>query len=336
MFRYIGSKATTAQNILGMVDQMPKVRTVADAFGGLGTVGSVLKSAGYQVSSCDALAFPHAFQVARIECNVQPRFQRLRNDVGIKNIDGLAKFVVSKSDPGSWFVREYCIQRKFFSLENGEIIAGAWRSIRTWNEAGLLSRLELAYLLASFLNSMDAVANTAGTYYAYLKNMHRKAKRPFHFNWLPITKGNLNCSSWHGDALATLGGNSFDLLYLDPPYNKRNYESYYHLPETLAYLTEREIISTSSSGLPTDRHPGREFIRMGSELSYLQSLIESIKWRNLIVHYCDQAYIPLSVLRTSLSHYGVLTEHHVNALGYTTSKTTRKILHHVFVITRPS
>lgn len=335
MFRYIGSKATTAQSILGLVDGMPRVSTVADAYGGLGTVGSVLKSAGYQVSSCDALAFPHAFQVARIECNVQPRFKRLRKEVGVDDLDGLAKFVVSKPDQDSWFVREYCEQRKFFSPENGEIIAGVWRSIRTWNEAGLLSRLELAYLLASFLNSMDAVANTAGTYYAYLRNMHRKAKKPFHFNWIPITKGNSNCSAWHGDALATLGGNTFDLLYLDPPYNKRNYESYYHLPETLAYLTEREINPASCSGLPANRHPGREFIRLGTELPYLQSLIEGVKWRNLIVHYCDHAYIPLPVLRKSLSNYGKLTEHLVDALGYTTSKTSRKIIHHVFVVTRP-
>lgn len=333
MFRYIGSKAATAHSIQRLVGGFRNIKTVADAYGGLGTIGSVMKSAGYAVESCDVLAFPHAFQVARIECNVQPRFRRLKQELNIDSAEALADLLSSARGRDSWFVHEYCSLRSFFTAENGEIIAGAWRLMREWNDAGLLSRLERGYLVASFLNSMDAVANTAGTYYAYLKSAHRKALRPFRFTWMPITSGNSDCRAWHGDALETLQGKNFDVLYLDPPYNKRNYAHYYHLPETLAHLAEREVTPGSQAGSPVAAHQGAESVRRGTDLDYIESLIDNVRWRYLIVHYCANAYIPLPTLRAALRRHGSVAEHRVNALGYTTTNSERKTKHHVFVVT---
>lgn len=334
MFRYIGSKAATADTVRKIVSRLDGVTSIADAYGGLGTIGSVMKSAGYRVDSCDALTFPHAFQVARIECNIQPRFQHVRRAMGIETNKKLAHFLTSVRDEDSWFVREYSDQRQFFTRDNASVIAGAWRMIREWNSAGLLSRREKAYLLASFLNSMDAVANTAGTYYAFLKAFHRKALRPYTFDWLPVTRGNISCSAFLGDALERLHGKAYGLLYLDPPYNKRNYAHYYHLPETLAHLAERELSDSTKAGVPLSPHGGAESVRRGTDLDYIESLVQSVAWQHLIVHYCDDAYIPLNALRSALRHYGQLREHRIDALGYTTTKAARKAVHHVFVVTQ--
>lgn len=333
MFRYIGSKGATADTVRKIVSGLENVTSVADAYGGIGTIGSVMKSAGYRVDSCDALTFPHAFQVARIECNVQPRFQRVRQEVGVETNDDLARFMTSVRDEESWFVREYSDRRQFFTHDNATAIAGAWGMIRDWSSRGLLSRLEGAYLVASFLNSMDAVANTAGTYYAFLKETHRKAKRPFCFSWLPVTKGNPSCSALLGDALERLRGREYDLLYLDPPYNKRNYAHYYHLPETLAHLAECELSDSTQAGVPLIPHFGAESVRRGTDLDYIESLIENVRWRHLIVHYCDDAHISLDKLRSALRHCGRLSEHKIDALGYTTKNAARKAVHHVFVVT---
>lgn len=332
MFRYIGSKAATANSVRDIVAGLEGVDSVADAYGGIGTIGSVMKSVGYQVHSCDALTFPHAFQVARIECNARPRFQRICREVGVAGAGELAELLSSTRSLDSWFVREYARRRGFFTLENASAIAGAWALIREWDAAGLLSRLEKAYLIASFLNSMDAVANTAGTYYAFLKETHRKAKRPFCFSWLPVTKGNPGCTAFLGDALEMLRGNRYGLLYLDPPYNKRNYANYYHLPETLAHLAELELSDSSQSGVPRQQHFGADSVRHGTDLDYIETLIENVSWRHLIVHYCDDAHIPLKTLRRSLRRYGQLREHKISALGYTTSNTARKAVHNVFVV----
>jgi adenine-specific DNA-methyltransferase len=81
---------------------------------------------------------------------------------------------------------------------------------------------------------MDSVANTAGTYYAYIKTMSRKATKPFIFHLIAPTQGNLFCNSLLCDANLLVKELSSDILYLDPPYNERNYQRYYHLPENIA------------------------------------------------------------------------------------------------------
>lgn len=52
---------------------------------------------------------------------------------------------------------------------------------------GLTSSKENSLLTASLIDSMDWVANTAGTYYAYLKGWSHKASRTFRFNLVQPT-----------------------------------------------------------------------------------------------------------------------------------------------------
>ena len=68
MFRYFGTKASTLGYVSDIVNGLIPSGSIADAFGGLGTIGAELKYNGYQVTTCDVLTFPHLFQVARIEC----------------------------------------------------------------------------------------------------------------------------------------------------------------------------------------------------------------------------------------------------------------------------
>lgn len=332
MFRYLGSKGATAAKVIELVDDLPNIKTAADAFGGMGTIGAALKASGRKVTSCDVLDFPHAFQISRIECGVVPRFLKLKKVLGVDSCDGVRRVLNSRSRMNSWIVREYATRRKFFTPENAARIAGAWCAIKSWEDERLLSRKERAYLVASLLNSMDAVANTAGTYYAYLKNFHRKSLRPFRFEWLPIETFGEAGEARLGDAVKNLSGEKFDLLYLDPPYNKRNYAGYYHLPETLAALKQVKVDPDSEAGLPMVRSERGCFIREGTELDYILKLADKVKWRYLFVHYCDNAHIPLSALRKSLAGLGKMKEIKINALGYTTTQVARKINHHVFIV----
>ena len=333
MFRYFGSKASTSAQIAELVGQLAPLGTIADAFGGLGTIGAELRSRGHKVTTCDVLTFPHFFQVSRIECNSVPKFHALLDANGMANSFEIQTKLNKCYAPTSWFVTEFSKKRKFFTYENAVKIAGAWHQIVRWNNDGLLNKVEKAFLVSSLLNSMDLVANTAGTYYAYLKDFNRKALRPFRFDWLLVNKGKHLGTALHGDACLSLQGKAYDVLYLDPPYNDRNYAAYYHLPESLALLTKPKTNTESMSGIPLSPHVGAQNIRDGMSLAYLEKIITNVGWNSLIVHYCDGALIPLEKMAQSLRKYGRVEELQVNALGYTTKKIARLTSHHVFVVT---
>lgn len=332
MFRYFGSKHSSAAQVAQLATAGFSGTTAADAFGGLGTIGAVLKGRGLKVTTCDVLKLPNAFQHARIVCQERPRFTRLRKATGLQTGCAILEHLDTRRADRSWLVTEFSIQRQFFTLDNASRIAGAWNAIKRWNEDGLLTESERKYLLASFLNSMDPCANTAGTYYAHLKQWHRKALKPFQMKWIPVQEGAAGGQALVGDALDALRGKTFDLLYLDPPYNRRDYSRYYHLPESLASLERPDTNPNSASGVPIRMLDASPLIRKSADASYLQELMCSVHWKRLVVQYCEGSEIPMSELRQILSQAGKLQEHVLPALGYTTTAQARQQKHHVFII----
>lgn len=332
MFRYFGSKHSSATQVAQLATQGFSGTTAADAFGGLGTIGAVLKGSGFKVTTCDVLKLPNAFQHARIVCQERPRFSRLRKATGLRTGADILEHLDTRRADRSWLVTEFSTERQFFTRDNASRIAGAWNTIKRWDEDDLLTDSERKYLLASFLNSMDPCANTAGTYYAHLKQWHRKALKPFQMKWIPVQVGVAGGQALVGDALEVLKGKRFDLLYLDPPYNRRDYSRYYHLPESLASLKRPDTNPDSASGVPMKVLDASPLIRKSAEASYLQELISSVQWKRLVVQYCEGAQIPMSELRDMLRDAGKLQEHVLPALGYTTATQARQQKHHVFIV----
>lgn len=334
MFRYFGSKSSTASFVAGIALKGIRVRTAADAFGGLGNIGVEFRARGVEVSTCDLLGFPNAFQSSRIECSRTPSFNAVKSALGVSTSLELETLLSEATTQSGWFVREYSETRQFFTPSNARRIAGAWGTISRWHRMGWLSERERKYAVASLLNSADKCANTAGTYYAYLKHWHRKALKPFQFQWLPIEVVGNSGRAFHGDALTCLRGKQFDLLYLDPPYNNRDYSRYYHLPETLAGLKAVRIDPGSKCGQPLRKSVQGPFIRKAMGLPYLEELAASVRWRRLVVQYADGAHIALARLRPALKAFGSLTEHKTPALGYRTTSGARAHTHHVFIVDR--
>lgn len=332
MFRYFGSKASTASPVADLALDGYERASIADAFGGLGNIGAEFKLRGCTVTACDLLRFPSAFQHVRLVCEGIPSFDKVRLHLKAENPEDLLTHLNSKCEPNSWFAHEYSVSRSFFSHSNASSIAGAWQEITSWIKLGLIDDNEIKFLTASLLNSMDTVANTAGTYYAYLKSWDRKALKDFQFSWYNgVVKGPRG-TTLNGDAFKCLSGKSFDVLYLDPPYNARDYSRYYHLPETLAGFEEVEIDTDSMCGQPTKRSTSGESVRTAMKLPYLTSLIRSIDWKRLVVQYAEGAYISLDELSNELAHYGTMKVHQVSALGYQSKNGARKQIHHVFII----
>lgn len=141
-----------------------------------------MKSKGYRVVSGDILQFAHFFQVARIEQNDLPSFSRICKETHCTTVQELELYLNQLKMDQGWFIEEYSEKRQFFIGQNAAHIQACINQIWQWHDCHSIDDTEYAVLIASLIQSMDKVANTAGTYYAYLKSWYRKAKKRFNLN----------------------------------------------------------------------------------------------------------------------------------------------------------
>jgi adenine-specific DNA-methyltransferase len=94
-------------------------------------------------------------------------------------------------------------------------------TIAEWSAARLLSATEQGLLIAALIEAADKVANTAGTYFAYLKQIYRKAAKPLSLLPFQLSNNGYANSCNLIDARDLVTACHADILYLDPPYNER-------------------------------------------------------------------------------------------------------------------
>ncbi len=328
--RYFGSKYSTLAQLATIFKARVPRGTFCDAFGGVGTVGAYFKTLGYRVSTGDVLLFAHCFQVARIRCQRMPAFRRVREELGLKSGASIIEALTQGRRRDGWFVQHYAKERKFFTLANAQEVERVWKNILAWRDAGWLSANELAVLMASLIHAADQVANTAGTYYAFLKQWHRKAERPFRMELLRSTQGSHGGTCHLGPAYTLVAQRKYDLLYLDPPYNERSYAHYYHLPETIARGV-RPCVG-GMAGVPVNGLERSVFNDPNNAATALRKLLETARFRWLAFHYADDGIISRVEVRKILNEYGRFEEFVLQSRGYTTKRIARQVPHRLYML----
>ena len=328
--RYFGSKVSTIETLHSLVSQRVSSGSFCDPFGGIGSVGSYFKSKGYSVWSGDVLNFAHFFQIARLKFSKPLSFKRVIDNLGIKNCNDLINLLNSTTPRKGWFIKEYFEKRHFFKDQNAHKIQACRRKIMSWARKGWLNHDEHAVLLASLINSMDRVANTAGTYYAFLKKWHRKALNDFRFELILPVSSKSKGYCFLEPAKTLVRRQHFDVLYLDPPYNQRSYPHYYHLPETIALETTPKV--HGMSGIPRNISAISEFNRPKEARHALIDLLNNADFSLLVFHYADNGIIKPKEVREILSIYGKNEEFLLDSKGYTTKAIPRKVKHHLYLV----
>ena len=126
-------------------------------------------------------------------------------------------------------------RRRFFTGENAYRIDLALNQIRLWSRSGLLAEPVKAYLLASLMRAVEKVANTQGTFHDFPRDRwDQRALKSIQIEGLSTdpmlsdVAGHLVGKSEDSrDFVRTLAPHK--VLYLDPPYNFRQYSAYYFL-----------------------------------------------------------------------------------------------------------
>lgn len=329
--RYIGSKVSTRHSVYEIVSEYIPSGTFCDPFGGIATMSSYFKEKGFQVYTSDLLTFANYFQTAKLHYSQYPKFKKLFNSLSIKQHNDFLKYLNGLLlEETGWFIDEYSINRQFFTYENASKINAITLKIKEWSDKELISIEEKAFLLASLIDSMDKVANTAGTYYAYLKNWTEKALKLFEYKFIEPVKGKYNGNSYQIDAVDLIKKQHYDIIYLDPPYNERSYSRYYHLPEIIARQIEPSV--KGKAGIPEVELQKSSYNSKSSALQSFRDLIANVNCKMLIFHYTDNGLIEKKDIMEIFKDYGIISEYYLDCLGYSTKQEIRKDMHHIYMV----
>jgi adenine-specific DNA-methyltransferase len=122
---------------------------------------------------------------------------------------------------------------------------------------------------------------------------------------VPPTDSALGCSAFRGRAEALLGeAGAIDLLYIDPPYNERQYPGYYHLPELLAQGWDPPPELRGKTGLIPDDDLRSDWCRRGRCEAALHSLLDVADARHILLSYNDEGLLPRDSIESAFRETG--------------------------------
>lgn len=198
--------------------------------------------------------------------------------------------------------------RMYFTRANAERIDAVRETLHDWHAERRVTDVEYYILLAALLEAADCVANTSGVYAAYLKRWQSNARRPLRLAMpaLVVASGR-ECHAHLGDINALVPGlGAFDLLYLDPPYNNRQYGSYYHVPELLArgWFGETPALRGKTGLIDTDGQLSQWSVRDRC-VDALEELLERSDAAHVVLSYNSEGIIPEGEIVRLFRAYGL-------------------------------
>lgn len=168
---------------------------------------------------------------------------------------------------------------------------------------GKINKKQYYMLISMLINALDECANTTGVYGAYLKELKNSAKKELKLKKIKIPETitgkvyNLKVE----DLILQIEG---DILYLDPPYNSRQYSSNYHLLETVSKYDEPDL--KGLTGLRDDSFKS-DFCSKKKAPSALEMVIKNAKFKYIFLSYNNEGIISFKEIKKIFEKYGKYT-----------------------------
>jgi adenine-specific DNA-methyltransferase len=237
-YRYLGNKTRLVDVIIGAVEEVasPGVR-VADPMCGTATVADELATAGFRVVAADELTFAVRHARVRLLLNGEPAFAALggyeRALAKLNCARPVEEFFFAEYS-GAGAPRNGCKPRCYFTGDNARRIDAVRGKLASWRARGLLTEREDDLLTHDLIMAANRVANIAGTYGYYRSSWNGAALQPLVLRPSVIGTVRRGHAVHQGRVEDLVANLDADVLYLDPPYTKRQYAGNYHILETLA------------------------------------------------------------------------------------------------------
>jgi len=295
---YIGSKFKLSswiqEEVKKVVGDDLSQKVFCDIFAGTGIVGRTFKKDVKQVISNDLEHYSYVLNKNYIENH--------------EDINDKEKYIKELNNlpliDNGFIYKNYCMgsgsQRQYFSDINGKKIDTIRTKIKQWYEAKKINDSLYYFLLASLVESADKVANTASVYGAFLKHIKKSASKelilePAHF----IVNDNSH-QVFNMDSNQLIKNISGDILYLDPPYNQRQYSSNYHLLNT---ITKYEPFDPKGkTGLP--QYNRSKYCKKSEVTNSFDELIKNANFEYIFLSYNNEGLMSKEDVEEVMKKYG--------------------------------
>ena len=320
---YIGSKYSLLDFIYEVFNKeinKDEIECVGDLFAGTGVVGKYFKSKGYKIVANDIQYYSYVLNKKVLEVNHYLEFSGLYEELpsyiyeyqGEKRIKKILDYLnrTNKHKPGFIYYnyslggtkgKEY--ERQYFSDNNALKIDTIRKLIENWYKNNKLKEEEYFYLIGSLVEAADKVANTASVYGAFLKKLKKTAQKELLLEYNKIEFSDKNNKVFNEDILEILNKEKIDLLYLDPPYNTRQYCTNYHLLETIAKY-DNPIIK-GKTGLRDYSKQKSNFCIRKKVKEEFKKIVENTNSKYILVSYNNEGLMSIEDIQEILSLRGI-------------------------------
>lgn len=294
---YIGSKYSLLDFLQSVIDDVTGLKpsdgyVFADLFAGTGVVGATYKERGCSVIANDIQYYSYVLNKHYLE-NCPSMDPSLLDH--LNSLEGVDGFVYKNYCAGSGSERYY------YTDSNGKRCDAIRIELNRLFESGEIDEGTYFWYLASLINSIDKYANTASVYGAFLKRIKASAQKEFKLELLPVISG-LKGKTYNEDINRLVRNISGDVLYLDPPYNARQYCTNYHVLETIAKYDNP--ILAGKTGLRDYKNQKSLFCSVKTVSSTFEDLVANADFKYIFLSYNNEGLMSLDTIEKIMSKYG--------------------------------
>ena len=310
--RFIGNKELITKDIERLLETkslINKKLIFFDAFCGTGAVADYFKK-NFDLKINDMILWSTLYSKGRIQSE-NCSFELL----------GFCPFEFLNSSEEiveGFFYKNYSparSKRMYFTAENAGRIDFFRSTIELWRNENRLSENEFAYLLASLIESISYISNTAGVYGAFLKHWDSRAHKKLELFRVASKKNKpVSLHVYNSKIEDIIEEVECDILYLDPPYTQNQYGTQYHILETLVRNDNPSISkitgSRSTSSLRSDWSKNYK-----SHILF-DKIIAKTTAKHIILSYSIDGFLSKSYIEAVLKRYGKIETYLCQKISY--------------------
>lgn len=271
--RYLGNKYKLLPFIKKIVqEECDNINTVADIFAGTGAVASAF--ADKKLITNDIMYSNYICHVAWFGSEEYSEDKIVRLILQYNDLHVTEDNYMSDN-----------FSDTYFSLEDCRKIGYIRQDIEERYHSGAINTRERAILVTSLLYAMDKIANTCGHYDAYRQGVEFEKHLELA---VPQPDENLNENNvcYNIDTNELVSEIEADLVYVDPPYNSRQYCDAYHLLENVARWDKPEVFGVARK---MDRTALKSEYCTQKATAAFEQLIDSIHAKYILLSYNNMA-----------------------------------------------
>lgn len=271
--RYLGNKYKLLPFITKVVsEECGDIQSIADIFAGTGAVSSAFT---------DRIIITNDLMYSNYICNYAWFGSEIYNQQTIidyvvyyNSLSEIKDNYMTENFSDTYFSRDDCAKIGFIreDIEKNYINKN-------------INDRERAILITSLLYAMDKIAKTCGHYDAYRKGAEFDKELEL---LVPLADvhNNPNNRCYNEDSNHLVKRLNADLVYIDPPYNSRQYCDAYHLLENVARWEKPEVFGVAKK---MDRTKLKSKYCTRSATSAFEELIDDINAKYILLSYNNMA-----------------------------------------------